>query len=37
MKKVDLAYPAKPKKDDPECLDNSGNPDPDTFETAVFA
>jgi hypothetical protein len=37
MKKADLAYPAKPKKDDPECLDNSGNPDPDTFEMAVFA
>ncbi len=37
MKKVDLAYPAKPKKDDPECLDNSGDPDPDAFEMAVFA
>jgi hypothetical protein len=37
MKKVDLAYPAKPKKDDPECLDHSGNPDPDAFEMAVFA
>ncbi len=37
MKKVDLTYPAKPKKDDPECLDNSGNPDPDTFEMAVLA
>ncbi len=37
MKKADLVYPAKPKKDDPECLDNSGNPDPDTFEMAVFA
>ncbi len=24
MKKADLAYPAKPKKDDPECLDDSG-------------
>jgi hypothetical protein len=29
MKKADLVYPAKPKKDDPECLDDSGNPDPD--------
>jgi hypothetical protein len=37
MKKVDLAYPAKPKKDDPECLDNSGILDPDAFEMAVFA
>jgi hypothetical protein len=37
MKKVDLAYPAKPKKDDPECLDDSGNPDPDAFEMALFA
>ncbi len=37
MKKVDLVYPAKPKKDDPECLDDSGDPDPDTFEMAVFA
>ncbi len=37
MKKADLAYPAKPKKDDPEFLDNSGNPDPDAFEMAVFA
>jgi hypothetical protein len=37
MKKADLAYPAKPKKDDPECLDNSRNPDPDAFEMAVFA
>jgi hypothetical protein len=37
MKKADLAYPAKPKKDDPECLDDSGNPDPDAFEMAVFA
>ncbi len=37
MKKADLVYPAKPKKDDPECLDDSGNPDPDAFELAVFA
>ncbi len=37
MKKADLAYPAKLKKDDPECLGNSGNPDPDAFEIAVFA
>jgi hypothetical protein len=37
MKKADLAYPAKPKKDDPECLADSGNPDPDAFEMAVFA
>ncbi len=37
MKKVDLAYPAKPKKDDPECLDDSRNPDPGAFEMAVFA
>ncbi len=37
MKKADLAYPPKPKKDDPECLDESGNPDPDAFEMAVFA
>ena len=37
MKKADLAYPVKPKKDDPECLDDSGNPDPDAFEMAVFA
>ncbi len=37
MKKADLAYPANPKKDDPECLDDSGNPDPDAFEMAVFA
>ncbi len=37
MKKADLAYPAKPKKDNPECLDNSGNPDLDAFEMAVFA
>ncbi len=37
MKKADLTYPAKPKKDDPECLDDSGNPDPDAFEIAVFA
>jgi hypothetical protein len=37
MKKADLAYPVKPKKDDPECLDDSGNPDPDAFEIAVFA
>ncbi len=36
MKKADLAYPAKPKKDDPECLDDSRNPDPDAFEMAVF-
>ncbi len=26
MKKADLAYPGKPKKDDPECLDDSGEP-----------
>jgi hypothetical protein len=31
MKKADLAYPAKPKKDDSECLEDSGNPDPDAF------
>ncbi len=37
MKKADLAYPAKPKKGDPECLGDSRNPDPDTFEMAVFA
>jgi hypothetical protein len=37
MKKADLAYPAKLKKDDPECLEDSGNPDPDAFEMAVFA
>ncbi len=37
MKKADLAYLAKPKKDDPECLEDSGNPDPDAFEMAVFA
>ncbi len=37
MKKADLAYLAKPKKDDLECLDDSGNPDPDAFEMAVFA
>ncbi len=37
MKKADLAYPGKPKKDDPECLNDSGNPDPDAFEMAVFA
>ncbi len=37
MKKADHAYPAKPKKDDPGCLDDSGNPDPDAFEMAVFA
>ncbi len=37
MKKADLAYSAMPKKDDPECLDDSGNPDPDTFEMAVIA
>ncbi len=37
MKKADLTYSAKPKKDDPECLDNSGNPDPDAFEMSVFA
>ncbi len=36
MKKADLAYPAKPKKDDPECLEDSGNPDPDAFEMAVL-
>ncbi len=36
-KKADLGYPAKPKKDDPECLEDSGNPDPDAFEMAVFA
>jgi hypothetical protein len=37
MEKADLAYPVKQKKDDPECLDDSGNPDPDAFEMAVFA
>jgi hypothetical protein len=37
MKKADLTYPVKPKKDDPECIDDSGNPDPDAFEMAVFA
>ncbi len=37
MKKADLTYLAKPKKDEPECLDDSGNPDPDAFEMAVFA
>jgi hypothetical protein len=37
MKNADLPYSAKPKKDDPECLDDSGNPDPDAFEMAVFA
>ncbi len=37
MKKADLAYPAKPKKDDPECLDDNENPDPNAFEMAVFA
>ena len=38
MKKVDVAYPAKKlNKDDPEYLDNSGDPDPDAFEMAVFA
>jgi hypothetical protein len=25
MKKIDLAYPAKPKKDDPECLEDPLN------------
>ena len=32
MKKADLAYPAKPKKDDTECLDDRGNPDPDALK-----
>jgi hypothetical protein len=37
MKRVSLTYPAKPKKDDPECVDNSGDPDPNAFEMAMFA
>ncbi len=31
MKNAVIAYLVKPKKDDPECLDNSRNPDPDAF------
>jgi hypothetical protein len=37
MKKVTLSYPTKPKKQDPQCCDEDGNPDEDMFEMAVFA
>jgi hypothetical protein len=37
MKKVSLSYPEKPKKTDMDCLNNSGDPDPDAFDMAVFA
>jgi hypothetical protein len=37
MKRVSLSYPEKPKKTDADCLDTSGDPDPDAFDMAVFA
>jgi hypothetical protein len=37
MKKVSLSYPEKPKKTDADCLDSSGDPDPDAFDMALFA
>ena len=37
MKRVSLSYPEKPKKTDADCLDISGDPDPDAFDMAVFA
>ncbi len=36
-KKVILSYPTKPKKQDPQCCDEDGNPDVDMFEMAIFA
>jgi hypothetical protein len=37
MKRVTLSCRTKPKKQDPQCCDEDGNPDPDAFDTAVFA
>ena len=37
MKRVSLSYPEKPKKTDADCLDTSGDPDPDAFDMAIFA
>jgi hypothetical protein len=37
VKKVTLSYPTKPKKQDPQCCDEDGNPDEDMFEMAMFA
>jgi hypothetical protein len=37
MKKVSLSFPGRPKKTDKDCCNNNGDPDPDTFDMAVFA
>jgi hypothetical protein len=37
MKRVTLSYPTKPKKQDPQCCNKDGNPDPDALNIAVFA
>jgi hypothetical protein len=37
MKRVSLSYPEKPKKTDKDCCDSNGDPEPDTFDMAVFA
>jgi hypothetical protein len=37
MKKVSLSFPERPKKTDKDCCNNNGDPDPDTFDMAVFA
>jgi hypothetical protein len=36
MKKGSLGYPEKPKKTDADCLDSSGDPDPDAFDMAYL-
>jgi hypothetical protein len=37
MKRATLRYPPKPKKGYKQCCDEDGNPEPDPFDTAVFA
>ena len=38
MKNVSfVSYPERPKKTDKDCCDSNRDPDPDTFNMAVFA
>ena len=37
MKRVTLSYLTKPKKQDLQCCDEDGNPDPNAFDMAMFA
>ncbi len=37
IKRVSVSYPTKPKKQDPTCCDEDGNPNLDVFVMAVFA